>query len=208
MLGLTPAIPATRKRHQPMNEYEAKMAWRELGIFRPSKQMIENFIRADEAERRLAEAEQPENPERPEHSDPPTPRSDGRKRGSSRSNLAKALREQGQRVIKKITPGQRGRPRITAEWFGEVAASVAGGLSLPEALWEHHISLDAKALRALSRNREFRALLEQERQRYAQRMKYLPSGASGAVLVTPCPSQPESQNSNSTERQIEEPEAR
>lgn len=180
-----------------INEYEARLALREMGILHPSKQMIENYIRASEAEQQQTTREA-------EYASPaPQPRTDGRKRGSSKSNLAKALRERGERVIKKIKSGQRGRPRITAPWFCDVAVSVASGLSLPEALKQHGISLDTKALRALSRNKEFRRLLEQERQRELTKWNLIQPAGTAQV-----PAEPENPNFSSAGRQVEESKAR
>ena len=180
-----------------MDEYEAKFELLRQGI-RPTKQLIENLIRAEEGEQRLGLAEQASC------ADAAKPRGDGRKRGSSKSNLAKALREQGERVIKKIKSGQRGRPRITAPWFSDVAVAVASGSSLPEALKRHGISLDAKARRALSRNKEFRRLLEQERQRELTKRNLMQPAGTAQVPAGP----PETQNFSEAERQVEESKAR
>lgn len=148
-----------------MNEYHAKQALRELGI-KPTPELIRNWLRAEEAAAKLEAEESVELATQPV----PKPRSDGRKRGSSRSTLAHILRQQRD-LVKKIRPGQKGRPRIIAEWFPEVAASMAAGLSLPEALKKHGITLDDGALRALYRNRAFKEVREQARQKYLKELR-------------------------------------
>jgi len=165
-----------------MNEYFAKQALREFGVTRPSKAMIDNYIRAEEAAQREGQAPQPvavavrgateltvTPPARAVPPAPPVlrpvvppkPRSDGKKRGSSKSTLAPTLRGEGT-LLKKHSK-RRGRPRVIAVWMPDVAADCADGMPLKAALEKHGIHLDPTQLRALQRNSAFKEICQQAR---------------------------------------------
>jgi hypothetical protein len=193
-----------------MNEYYAKQALKELGITRPSRALIDAYMRADEANQKLedqaelAEAQakwdrevalaatgadhesnqSPYSLDKPALDKPipprpavpsvlrpvkhPKPRSDGRKRGSSKSALAPALRGEGT-LERKHRTGKRGRPRVIASWMPDVAQTMAAdGLTLSEALSKHGINLDETQLRALQRNAAFKEMRQQARRNRRQ----------------------------------------
>jgi hypothetical protein len=93
---------------------------------------------------------------------PPKPRSDGRKRGSSKSTLAPILHGEGA-LVRRREAGKRGRPRVIAVWMPDVAAVCADGMPLKAALEKHSIQLDSSQLRALQRSSAFRELRQQAR---------------------------------------------
>jgi hypothetical protein len=78
-------------------------------------------------------------------------------RGFSKSQLEPILRAQG--TLEK-QPGRRkrGRPRVVASWFEELAATLADGTPLRVALQRIGITVDKSQIRALYRNREFRRM--------------------------------------------------
>jgi len=59
-----------------------------------------------------------------------------------------------------------GRPRKFASWFPAVAKTMRDGTTLRMALIWNRITLDARGMRKLYRNREFRRLYRIERQLY------------------------------------------
>ena len=154
-----------------MNESQAGRALIELGI-RPSKQLIQNWIRADEAERLLEShemltapstppiesegttAEAPGSPQEPEHP-----------RAFSRSNLEPVLRDQGT-LEKPPKRRKAGRPRIVASWFPSVAQTMADGTNLRTALAINRLSLSRREMRACYRNRTFQEMYREARRRF------------------------------------------
>jgi hypothetical protein len=152
-----------------MDESDARRALWALGIA-PNKGLIRSWLQAARAEE-LSEAEPPDAPcppqrpsptARPPAIAPPKPR---HPRGYSKSQLEPVLRAQG---ALERRPGRRkrGRPRIVAGWFDEVAAAMADGTSLRTALKRIGISLDKSQIRALYRNKEFRRMYRECRGRY------------------------------------------
>jgi hypothetical protein len=83
-------------------------------------------------------------------------------RGYSKSQLEAVLRAQGT-LERQSGRRKRGRPRIVASWFGQLAATMADGTSLRVALQRLGITLDKSQLRALYRNREFRRMYREMR---------------------------------------------
>jgi len=149
-----------------LEEHWAREALRALGIRNPSPDLVKNWIRADRAE------EEPELPLPPPlpfprpNPPPPPPKAEvlrpKHRRGSSKSNLEPALKEQGtlQRPHGVRKPG---RPRVVASWFPAVARTMADGTPLKEALKKHGIALDKAQIRALYRNEEFKRLFREAR---------------------------------------------
>jgi hypothetical protein len=71
---------------------------------------------------------------------------------------------------------KRGRPRIVASWFGQLAAAMADGTPLRLALQRHGIAFDTSQIRTLYRNKELRRMYRECRGRY-----YDADGKSGAA---------------------------
>lgn len=154
-----------------MNESDARAALREMGI-KPSRQLIENWIRAAEAEEAWSEPVSKPVPisERDslealapiiatESEQPTTVR-------SSKSSLLPRLQESGE-LTRPPGPRRAGRPRIIACWFPKVAETMADGTSLKMALAINGIiSLSKSEIRACYRNRTLQALYQEARQNF------------------------------------------
>jgi hypothetical protein len=155
-----------------MNESDAKAAFRAMGIPRPSRCLIDAWLRAAELEQQLAEVEQAptakaENPAAANTNGesvasqpgPPNPAPRGK------SLLEPILRERGglPQSPKRRKPG---RPRIVASWFPAVAQTMADGTTLRTALAMHRLALSANEMRALYRNKTFKGLYQEARRRY------------------------------------------
>lgn len=171
-----------------MNDFYTKQELRQIGITRPSKQLMENYRRAAEEAVRQGLDDAPEpvtvavrgateltvTPQarvappappvlRPVV--PPKPRSDGKPLGSSKSCLLPVLRGEGV-LEKRVRVGKPGRPRIIATWMPDVAATTADGTTLPEALRIHGVELTATQLRALYRNKAFKEMRLEASEKY------------------------------------------
>jgi hypothetical protein len=163
-----------------MNESDAKAAFRRMGIVRPSRDLIENWLlAAASAERAAAQELASAQPK------PAEPSVAGPKQGSSaapegpapvcqpptaprpgKSLLEPVLSAQG--AAERSTERRRkpGRPRIVASWFPEVAKTMSDGTTLRTALAIHGLALSANEMRALYRNRTFQGLYQEARRRY------------------------------------------
>jgi hypothetical protein len=157
-----------------MNESDAKAAFRAMGIPRPSRCLIDAWLRAAEIERQMAAAEQAPAPT---VEDPmPMPINGPGETGPPQAS-AKSPAPRGKSVLEPILrergalagPSKRrkpGRPRIVASWFPAVAKTMADGTTLRTALAMNGLSLSANEMRALYRNRTFQALYQEARRRY------------------------------------------
>lgn len=163
-----------------MNESDAIAAFRRMGIIRPSRDLIEHWLRAEAAAERMAAEErasaqpkaaepsvagtkQPspataEVPGPASHPEPQLPR-------PGKSLLEPLLRDQGA-VENQATKRKPGRPRIVASWFPAVAKTMADGTTLATALAINGLVLSANEMRALYRNRTFQGLYQEARRRY------------------------------------------
>ena len=150
-----------------ISEQDARTALREMGIT-PTRQLIENWQRAELSERvqfeKPVEAEghasEGSQPDWNSQEEAPT----ARQTPSSKSRLEPVLREQGtlERPSGKREPG---RPRIIASWFPAVAATMADGTSLKTALAMNGIhNLSRSEIRACYRNKTLQALYQQARE--------------------------------------------
>src|SRR5713101_7306163 len=122
------------------DEDVARAALRALGIRNPTPSLVENWIRANRAEEEKESALAPEflSPRSVEL--PAQPRAEifrqRHPRGYSKSNLEPVLRQQG--TLERPHGSRRpGRPPVRATWFAAVAASMADGTTLKEALQRH-----------------------------------------------------------------------
>jgi hypothetical protein len=144
-------------------ELAAKDALRALGIA-PTPALVRSWIQANRVAEELILGEPQQSkpsqfpPERPENADvrPKHPR------GYSKSRLEPTLRTEG---TLQRQPGirRRGRPRVVASWFKELAELMADGIPLRSALKRAGISLDAAQRRALYRNVEFQRMYQNAR---------------------------------------------
>ena len=164
-----------------MNESDAIAAFRKMGIIRPSRDLIENWLRAAASAER-AEAQEPPSaqPKAPEPTVggqqvmlaapaaapvPPAPACQPTAPRPGKSLLEPLL--QGQPTEQK--PASRrnpGRPRIVASWFPAVAKTMSDGTTLRTALAINGLALSPNEMRALYRNRTFQGLFQEARRRY------------------------------------------
>jgi hypothetical protein len=158
-----------------MNESDAKAAFRAMGIPRPSRCLIDAWLRAAEIERQSAEADKPpatHAPAQPSDGDAnearaasPHARPAAIAPARGKSLLEPILREHGDlpQPPKRRKPG---RPRIVASWFPAVAKTMADGTTLRTALAMNRLSLSANEMRSLYRNKTFKGLYQEARRRY------------------------------------------
>lgn len=154
-----------------------------MGIFRPNRDLIENWLRAAASAERAAEQERaPAQPRAPEPSvagpkqaslaSPATPpaRSISTSQPPYPPRPGKSLLEpilRDQQVVEKPTTRRKpGRPRIVANWFPAVAKTMADGTTLRTALAINRLALSANEMRSLYRNRTFQGLYQEARRRY------------------------------------------
>jgi hypothetical protein len=158
-----------------MNRDDAKAALRAQGIRNPSRQLVEDYMRVQQAEEWALEVPERSTVEvagerrqtaplsallnsAPERTERPHP--------SSESNLEPLLRECGelQRPAGRRKPG---RPRVLAPWMAAVAKVMSDGTTLRQALSRCGIyGLTPKQLRSLYRNRAFQALYKEARRKW------------------------------------------
>lgn len=156
-----------------MTRQEAIAALRAQGIHNPSPQLVEDYMRVQQAEDWALElpdsapeppteaAQEPSSPGSAGSENPAPPRPT-----SSRSNLKPLLRERGE-LERPAGRRKSGRPRIVASFFPALARLMSDGTSLRAALGKLGIyGLSAKELRSLYRNRELRKLREHERLKF------------------------------------------
>ena len=156
-----------------MNESDAKAHFRAMGIPRPSQCLIDAWIRAHELERQSTDADRPAAKETETTvADPPTlqanpvPQSEPVTASRpGKSLLEPILRERGS-LAEPPKRRKPGRPRIVASWFPAIAKTMADGTTLRVALAINGLSLSAREMRALYRNRTFQALYQEARRRY------------------------------------------
>ncbi len=163
-----------------MNESEARAALRAQGITNPSKALVENWLRVQQAQEWALEvpersqtapieAEQGYTVPDSTQCNWPLPNSapghsEGRK--SSKSNLVPLLRQRGD-LVRPRGPRKRGRPRVEAAFFPRLALLMSGGLSLGTALAAVGVhGLSRAQLRSLYRNTQLREMREEARQKH------------------------------------------
>jgi len=155
-----------------MNESDARAHFRAMGIPRPSRCLIDAWLRAGELEQQLAAADKaptttaaPDTPAttQVEAAAPLAVPTNPAPRG--KSLLEPILRERGDlpQPPKRRKPG---RPRIVASWFPAVAKTMADGTTLRTALAMHRLTLSANEMRSLYRNKTFKGLYQEARRRY------------------------------------------
>ncbi len=142
------------------NIEQARAALRELGVRSPSEALIENWLRAAEAEGETEEAEAaqaipgPQQEAQASHTGPS-------------SHLEPGLRAAGT-LERPPGPRKPGRPRIIASWFPKVAETMADGTSLKMALSINGLHLSKGEIRACYRNRTLRDMYTRARNKFMQ----------------------------------------
>ena len=153
-----------------MNEQDAKSAIRAQGITNPSKALIKNWLRVQHCE----EAASPTPAPRETVGDmqpcisPSLSLEETQSVGrpSSESNLEPLLRQRSE-LERPAGRRKAGRPRVQAPWFQAVAATMADGTPLREALRLRGINgLSVRQVRALYRNRAFQTLYKEARRKF------------------------------------------
>lgn len=144
-----------------MTRKAALEALRAQGIRNPSPQLIEDYMRVQQAEEWVLEVPSPSLRPDCAEAEPET-----RPHPASESNLEPLLRSRGE-LQKPAGRRKGGRPRIQAIWFPCVARAMANDTPLRLALSICGIhGLSAKELRSLYRSRALCELRERERQKW------------------------------------------
>jgi hypothetical protein len=155
-----------------MTRQEAIQALRAQGIRNPCRQLIEDYIRVQQAEEWALEVPEPSSQE-PQGQQTqqlaPSPNAaepHERPRPTSESNLAPLLKDRGE-LVRDRGPRRAGRPRIKAPWFQAVATIMSDGTSLLEALAAVGISgLTPRQIRSLYRNSTLTDMRREARQKW------------------------------------------
>lgn len=153
-----------------MTRQEAIQALRAQGIRNPSRQLVEDCMRVQQAEEWALEVPSPTTnphdpspavaPLRPQSAEGPKPHP------SSDSNLEPLLRERGE-LERPAGRRKAGRPSVQAPWFQAVATIMSDGTSLREALAAVGITgLTARQIRSLYRNTVLTDMRRQARQKW------------------------------------------
>ena len=156
-----------------MTRQQALDALRAQGIRNPSPQLVEDYMRVQQAEEwalELPDGAQ-EAPEPPtvapqEPSGPSSAGSEPPRPTSSKSNLKPLLRERGE-LERPAGRRKPGRPCVQAPWFKAVATAMSDGTPLRLALAAVGVhGLTPKEIRALYRNRVLREMRKEARQKW------------------------------------------
>jgi len=155
-----------------MNDSDAKTALREMGIRNPSRQLVEDYIRVQQAEEWALEvpkpsSQQPQEQQIQQQAHSPNPAEPShRPHPSSQSNLAPLLKDRGE-LAREHGPRRAGRPRVQAPWFQAVATIMSDGTSLREALAAVGITgLTPPQIRSLYRSTVLTDMRRQARQKW------------------------------------------
>jgi hypothetical protein len=156
-----------------MNESDAKAALRAQGIRHPSRQLVEDYIRVQQAEEWALEVPEP-NSQQPQgqwteqeaHSPNLSERTE-RPHPSSDSNLAPLLKDRGE-LVRERGPRRAGRPRVLAPWFQALATLMAdSSISLRQALDHLGVQgLTERQIRSLYRSRALKEMRRDARQKW------------------------------------------
>ena len=161
-----------------MNESEARAALRAQGIRNPSPQLVQDYMRAQQAQEWALEV-----PERSsvalavERSQTPNsaPERTERPHPSSESNLAPLLRDRGE-LVRDGGPRRAGRPRVQAPWFQAVANAMSDGTPLRQALAAVGVhGLTARQIRSLYRNSVLKEMRREARQKWLREWGVAPT---------------------------------
>jgi hypothetical protein len=166
-----------------MNESDAIAAFRRMGIARPSRDLVENWLRAAASAERAA-VEENRASAQPKAAEPsvaapnqvssagpavtpatPAPACQPQQPPRPGKSLLEPILRDQAAIEKSTTKRKPGRPRIVASWFPAVAKTMADGSTLRTALAINGLTLSANEMRALYRNRTFQGLY-QARRRY------------------------------------------
>ena len=155
-----------------MTRQEAIQALRAQGIRNPSRQLVEDYIRVQQAEEWALEvpepsSQQPQGQQNQQQAHSPNAAEPShRPHPSSQSNLAPLLKDRGE-LVRDRGPRRAGRPRIQAPWFKAVATIMSDGTSLREALAAVGIhGLTPRQIRSLYRNSALTDMRREARQKW------------------------------------------
>jgi hypothetical protein len=155
-----------------MNDSDPKAALRKMGIRNPSRQLVDNYMRVQQAEEwalevpeMAASAQETQEPGINAKQDDPSAAEAKRPHPSSESALEPRLRETGQ-LERPRGPRKPGRPRIIASFYPALARVMADQTPLPQALRILGIHLDKRQVRALYRSREFKEMYQEARRQF------------------------------------------
>ena len=149
----------------------AKAALAALGIKKPSRQLVQDWLRANSAQepelRSVELAGEGSRTAPPSALPNSAPERTERPHPSSESNLEPLLRDRGE-VVRERGPRRAGRPREQAPWFACVASVMSDGSTpLRAALARCGVDgLTQKELRSLYRNTALLAMRREARQKY------------------------------------------
>jgi hypothetical protein len=155
-----------------LTRQEAIQALRAQGIRHPSRQLVEDYIRVQQAEEWALEVPEPiplqpqgQPTQQQAHSPNPTEPTE-RPHPSSRANLAPLLKDRGE-LVRDRGPRRAGRPRIEAPWFQAVATIMSDGTSLRKALAAMGITgLTPRQIRSLYRSSVLTDMRRKARQKW------------------------------------------
>jgi len=162
-----------------MNESEAKAALRAQGIRNPTRQLVQDYMRLQQAQEWALEvpersqtapieAEQGYTVPDSTQSKWPPSNSAPERRKSSESNLVPLLRQRGD-LVRPRGPRKRGRPRVEGAFFPRLALLMSDGLSLGTALAAVGVhGLSRAQLRSLYRSTQLREMREEARQKHRE----------------------------------------
>jgi hypothetical protein len=152
-----------------MTETDAKAALSAQGIRNPSRQLLEDYMRVQQAQQWALEVPERSSVELAgEHSQTPNsaPERTERPHPSSESNLTPLLRDRGE-LVRDRGPRQAGRPPVQAPWFKAVATAMSDGTPLREALAAVGVhGLTERQIRSLYRSSVLKAMRRVARQKW------------------------------------------
>jgi hypothetical protein len=155
-----------------LTRQEALEALRAQGIRNPSRQLVEDYMRVQQAEEWALEvpepvSQQPQEQQTQQAAHSPNPADPGQRPDrSSQSNLEPLLKDRGE-LVREKGPRRAGRPRIQAPWFQAVATIMSDGTSLRQALTAVGITgLTPRQIRSLYRNSTLTDMRREARQKW------------------------------------------
>jgi hypothetical protein len=156
-----------------MTEKDAKAALRAQGIRNPSRQLVEDYIRVQQAEEWALEvpesvSQEPQRQQTQQVTPSPNPAEPShRPQASSQPNLAPLLKDRGE-LVRERGPRRAGRPRVLAPWFQALATLMAdSSISLRQALDHLGVQgLSERQIRSLYRNSALTAMRREARQKW------------------------------------------
>jgi hypothetical protein len=154
-----------------MTEHEAKAALRQQGIRRPSRQLVQDWLRLQQSQEWALEVPEVQGQEHSSDLETPPESASGASaahppRASSESNLEPLLRARGQ-LERPAGRRKAGRPRIVAPFFKALAVACSDGTPLRQALVRCGVhGLSEREIRSLYRNVQLKTMRQEARQKW------------------------------------------